>query len=70
MSPSRRGRLVLHRCETTMARLENRENMSMMMMVKAILLSSIISQVRQGESDEERAARQLQNRAHMAEVNI
>ena len=31
---------------------------------------SSISQVRQGQSEEERAARQQQNRAHMTEVDI
>ena len=36
---------------------------------KVIFMSSI-SQVRQGQSEEERAARQQQNRAHMTEVDI
>ena len=63
MSPTRRGRLGLHRIVIAMNRLGMRE-----MMVKVINLSSIISQVRQDESGEERAARLAQDRDRHEEV--
>ena len=40
----------------------------MMMMAKTLFLSSIISKVRQAESDEERAVRLIQMRDHNGEV--
>ena len=64
MSPTRRGRLGLHRIVIAMKRSVMRE---IMRMVKVINLSSI-SQVRQDESGEERAARLAQMRDHNSEV--
>ena len=47
---------------------KHESNYSMMMMAKTFFLSSIISKARQGQSEEERAASNRQNRNHMAEV--